>query len=745
MLLDTNDLIRFEGYVIDRRGWILRWEDEPLALNRKSFDLLVYLIDHRDRVSSKDELLAAIWPEHFVEESNLTQQIFLLRKTLSRHPSGRKIIETVPGRGYRFTAPVEIERRLSLGERSQQQIVLNASESITRITLEEEEIEASGGGPGDPPLLKGDRPLAGMAKLLDRGAAAVSKWTGRERSAGRGVGPSAARWLLWSSAAALCLALTLAVLSHDPASPGIATYRQITTDGRGKSIGGTDGSRIYFTQLDTRGIAEVSVSGGVEAPLQLAIEDPWSGDVSPDGSTLLVISQASGQGPEDSLWSFRLVGGALRRLASAVLSSAWSPDGEKIVYASVNGDISVMRRDGSEAHRIASPGGYLKSIAWSPKGDAIRFSKDGFLWEISPDGTNLRQLLPGWSKSPTQWSGEWAPDGRFFFVADGQLWLLQDRRGFGSRLPASPVQLTFGPTVWDRPISSADGKRIFASGRTRRGELVRFDWKSKQFESFLAGISAEFVVFSNDGKSVAYVSYPDGILWRANIDGSNPIELTDPPMHPKSVRWSPDGSQIAFVNRTAEGIDAIFVIPTYGNGKPQRILPEDRQAETDPSWSPDGRRLAFSTSPNVGASAKSDLRILDLSNGKVSTIPDSDGLLVPRWSPDGRFISAMTLNGVSLRLLNVSTGRWEQLDTGAVAFPEWSHDGQWIYYVRWTADHSVMRIRPGDGRRESVADLKGARYTGTYTLWMGLDPADAPMMLRDEGTDDIYALTLGQK
>jgi Tol biopolymer transport system component len=299
--------------------------------------------------------------------------------------------------------------------------------------------------------------------------------------------------------------------------------------------------------------------------------------------------------------------------------------------------------------------------------------------------------------------------------------------------------------VWDRPISSADGKRIFASGRTRRGELVRFDWKSKQFESFLAGISAEFVVFSNDGKSVAYVSYQDGILWRANIDGSNPIELTDPPMHPKSVRWSPDGSQIAFVNRTAEGIDAIFVIPTYGNGKPQRILPEDRQAETDPSWSPDGRRLAFSTSPNVGASAKSDLRILDLSNGKVSTIPDSDGLLVPRWSPDGRFISAMTLNGVSLRLLNVSTGRWEQLDTGAVAFPEWSHDGQWIYYVRWTADHSVMRIRPGDGRRESVADLKGARYTGTYTLWMGLDPADAPMMLRDEGTDDIYALTLGQK
>jgi len=80
-----------------------------------------------------------------------------------------------------------------------------------------------------------------------------------------------------------------------------------------------------------------------------------------------------------------------------------------------------------------------------------------------------------------------------------------------------------------------------------------------------------------------------------------------------------------------------------------------------------------------------------------------------------------------------------------VAFPEWSRDGKWIYYVRWTADPAVLRIRAMDAKRETVADLKGARYTGTYTLWMGLDLADAPMMLRDEGTDDIYALALERK
>ena len=740
MTLKINGLIRFEDYVIDPYRWTIQWRDEPVALNRKSLDLLLFLIDHRDRVIGRDELLHSLWPDQFVEESNLTQHVFLLRKALSRHQSGRKIIDTVSGRGYRFTAPVEIDQPAQPAEQVHQQIVVNSSTTITQITIEEEEIEGDDDLPADRPLpaQKTSGPVAAIATS--------SRW---QRPLDRAASSQAVRWMVGAAAAVVILALYLAMRSNDPASMRIATYTQITTDGGAKSIGGTDGSRIYFTQLERSGIAEVSVSGGVEAPVQVGIQEPWSGHVSPDGSTLLIISQAGGQGPANSLWSLRLVGGTTRRLASAVLSSAWSPDGDRIVYASANGDLFVMRRDGSEAHRIASPGGYVDSIAWSPDGESIRFSKDGILWQIAPDGTSLHQLLPGWGKTPTQWSGEWATDGRFFFVADGQIWVLQERRrlafNFGPKQPSSPVQLTFGPTAWDRPIASPDGKKIFASGRTRRGELVRFDAKSSQFRPFLGGISAEFAGFSSDGKFVAYVTYPEGILWRANADGSNPVQLTESPLYPKSSRWSPDGSRLAFVNRTADGVDAIFVIASDGSGKPQRILPEDRQAETDPSWSPDGRKIVFSTSPNVGASARSDLRIFDLAAGKATVIPDSEGLLVPRWSPDGRFIAAMTLDTVSLRLFNLSSGKWTTLETGAVAFPEWSRDGKWIYYVRWTADPAVLRIRAMDAKRETVADLKGARYTGTYTLWMGLDLADAPMMLRDEGTDDIYALALERK
>lgn len=97
----------FEGYVIDRLRWEVRRQGEPIKLSCKSLDLLLYLIDHRDRVVTKDELLQQLWSGQTVEESNLTQHVFLIRKALSVHDSGAKIIDTVMRRGYRFIAELE--------------------------------------------------------------------------------------------------------------------------------------------------------------------------------------------------------------------------------------------------------------------------------------------------------------------------------------------------------------------------------------------------------------------------------------------------------------------------------------------------------------------------------------------------------------------------------------------------------------------------------------------------------------
>ncbi|WP_263380926.1 winged helix-turn-helix domain-containing protein [Granulicella paludicola] len=140
MLLETPPRIRFEGYLIDRPAWQLQWQGETITLNRKTFDLLLYLIDHRDRVVPKDELLQSLWRDQFVEESNLSQHVFLLRKALSRHASEQKIIETVPGRGYRFAAPLEVESKSENRSSTSSQILVHASASVTEITIEDEEM-----------------------------------------------------------------------------------------------------------------------------------------------------------------------------------------------------------------------------------------------------------------------------------------------------------------------------------------------------------------------------------------------------------------------------------------------------------------------------------------------------------------------------------------------------------------------------------------------------------------------------
>ncbi len=77
--------------------------------------------------------------------------------------------------------------------------------------------------------------------------------------------------------------------------------------------------------------------------------------------------------------------------------------------------------------------------------------------------------------------------------------------------------------------------------------------------------------------------------------------------------------------------------------------------------------------------------------------------------------------------------------------PEWSRDGKFIYFRRVMGDPGVFRIPVKGGAVEKIVDLKDWHDTGWFGRYMGLDPTDAPLLLRDIGSDDIYALTLEQK
>jgi TolB-like protein/DNA-binding winged helix-turn-helix (wHTH) protein len=102
----TSNLYTFGEFRLDPQKRMLRRGEEPIALTPKAFEVLVLLIQHSGEVVSKDELMKVVWPNSFVEESNLTQTVFMLRKALGETADQRYIL-TIQGRGYRFAAEVK--------------------------------------------------------------------------------------------------------------------------------------------------------------------------------------------------------------------------------------------------------------------------------------------------------------------------------------------------------------------------------------------------------------------------------------------------------------------------------------------------------------------------------------------------------------------------------------------------------------------------------------------------------------
>jgi TolB-like protein/DNA-binding winged helix-turn-helix (wHTH) protein/Tfp pilus assembly protein PilF len=106
MPLETEAIYEFGPYRLDATRRVLSRADEPLPLTSKAFDTLLVLVANRDRVLLKDELMKLIWPDSFVEEVNLAQNVSALRKVLGEAPGENRFIATVPGKGYRFVGAV---------------------------------------------------------------------------------------------------------------------------------------------------------------------------------------------------------------------------------------------------------------------------------------------------------------------------------------------------------------------------------------------------------------------------------------------------------------------------------------------------------------------------------------------------------------------------------------------------------------------------------------------------------------
>lgn len=108
MMMAAKPSFEFGSFRLDPAERQLLCEDEPVALTPKCFDLLVVLVENNGHLVEKEELLRRLWPNQFVEESNLSFNISALRKALGEGRNEQRFIETVPKKGFRFVAPVTV-------------------------------------------------------------------------------------------------------------------------------------------------------------------------------------------------------------------------------------------------------------------------------------------------------------------------------------------------------------------------------------------------------------------------------------------------------------------------------------------------------------------------------------------------------------------------------------------------------------------------------------------------------------
>jgi Tol biopolymer transport system component len=472
----------------------------------------------------------------------------------------------------------------------------------------------------------------------------------RDTDSGRSVGSVVAaerpapparwrRWWVWVGAGLIVLAALAGVWLRAPLPPPKVTgYTRITNDAREKDNPVTDGARLYFNETVAIGQAlmQVSASGGEAAQIPTPFQFPVLYDISPNRSELLVGGVVRNE-LDVPLWVIPIPAGTPRRLGDLRAHGAtWSPDGRQIVYI-YGPDIYVANNDGTGARKLTSVAGTPFMPRWSPDGSVLRFSVQEpktnslSLWEVFADGSHLRPLLPDWSKPPIECCGNWTPDGKYFLFESRHsgvtnVWAIREKGGSFRKTASQPTLLTSGTMSFHSAVSSKDGKKLFVIGNQRRGEVVRYDSRSRQFVPYLSGMSAEGVSFSRDGMWVTYVAYPEGTLWRSKADGSERLQLSFEPMNAFLPRWSPDGRRIAFAGMTPGKPTQIYMVSVEG-GSPERLTAGERNYGSG-NWSPDGNSLAFGDGEIDNADA---IHILDLRTRRVSTVPGSEGLFTARW------------------------------------------------------------------------------------------------------------------
>jgi Tol biopolymer transport system component/DNA-binding winged helix-turn-helix (wHTH) protein len=625
-------LYEFGPFRLDPTERMLLRGDETVPLTPKAFDTLYLLVRNSGHMLEKDEMIKALWPDTFIEEGSLSNNIFLLRKALGDSPA---FIETVPRRGYRFVGAV---LQLPHAAPVQLQEAPPGRPELTRFHI--------------PKLLQ---LFAGVALAV---LIAVFSLLLLHRIGERQV-----------SEPTILPAISL---------PGDQSMPALSADGnRLAFVWGApqrNESGIFIAVLGTQGLVRITKNERDCSPA-------WS----PDGNHLAFLRF------EDNRFSVMIVpalGGHEKTVFSgnahpiaerdSNIGLSFSPDGKLLAFpewhSAQQSSITAVSLQDLSQHSLTSPPPGLGDgrPVFSPDGGKLAFvrsSEDGYSDElfVAPKlGGESNQVTFDHRRifGPPSWSS----DGREIVFSSNRaglaaLWRIPSSGGVPRRVPST------GPGAW-YPSVSVSGGELAYENVDEEENLWRIALRDPRHASGEASIvvpaakTHNFVPqVSPDGRKIAFQSGRSGYqeIWISNADGSDLTQATDLQRFAGSPRWSPDGRYIAFDFRRHQHSE-IDILDTL-TGHVEAAVAFPTADNVIPSWSRDGHWVYFAS---------------NLRNGfQIWRVTVNNGVAQPKSA------TQISTNG--------GYTAFESMDGKEVLYTKTNQPGIWATRLENGSEHAVWR------------------------------------------------------
>lgn len=666
----------FAEYELDLARRLLLRAGQSIPLNAKAFDLLVVLIQNRERVIAKEELMELVWRDQFVEEANLAVQISTLRRVLGEKKGEHRFIVTVPGRGYRFVAAVQnggadtdivIETHTTSHILVEEEVI---AEPETKSAIDRDWTKARAIGRRHSDLAVYDdcsRPnptsivditpeqlvarqdddvwrrrrvhiawLAAVLALVFLGG--LGFWIYRSRTQNRQLTKSFPPQQI--------------TIRRFSTTGGVPYRVVISPDGK---------SLVYLQRINGKDSLWL---GRIETNTSVQVNQPsnsWYGDVvfAPDGGSIYFTLQDDNH-PQWTLLRMSVLGGAVTGLIGNVHSPiTFSPDGRQLAFLRVNNEThqtSIVIADAADGKRErilvtrSSPERFsTDGLSWSPDGTVIAVAaakadnkREGILAVRVADGSISKIGDRDWRNVGNL---AWLPDAsglvtiaqeNFIPRGGGQIWLLT--------YPVGEVrQLTDEVNTYQMGYlsMSADGKAAILGAYSNSEIWIAPEADVKQAHRVFQGASLRDegrhgLAWMPDGR-LLYTAYvgESQTIWAMNGDASNPQQLT-PTHSPNSVddqmSVTADGRYLVF-HSNRSGISEIWRANTDGSDLKQLTA---GGGNSQPSLSPDGKWIIYASARD----SKSTLWRISIDGGQATQLTDRR-LLWPEVSPDGKQIACI--------------------------------------------------------------------------------------------------------